>query len=67
MIVASLLSGFAYFGVFRYHHLVLAGHINGRPENLLTDRQTLINAAIWLALVLVVLYGDPGALVRLVG
>lgn len=58
---------FAFFGVFRYHHLVLTGHINGRPENLLTDRQTLINATIWLLLVFMVLYGNPDALVRMMG
>lgn len=58
---------FAYFGVFRYHHLVLAGHLDGRPQNLLTDRPTLVNVAIWLGLVLVVLYGDPGLIVSRVG
>jgi hypothetical protein len=58
---------FAFLGVFRYHHLVLIGHINGRPENLLTDRPTVINGALWMILALSALYDLPSNLVSLLG
>lgn len=57
---------FAFFGVFRYHHLVHTTEIAGRPEYLLTDRPSMLNLALWAATAVAVLYGLPGLLVEVV-
>jgi 4-hydroxybenzoate polyprenyltransferase len=53
---------FAFFGVFRYHHLVHTTEIAGRPEYLLFDRPSMANLALWTATSVAVLYGLPGLL-----
>ncbi|MFB6185904.1 MAG: UbiA prenyltransferase family protein, partial [Halobacteriaceae archaeon] len=47
---------FAFFGVFRYHHLLRTTDIGGQPEYLFTDRLSLINLLIWGVLTVAVLY-----------
>ena len=54
---------FAFFGVFRYHHLIHTTEIAGRPEYLLTDRPLMVNLALWAMTAVAVLYGVPGLLV----
>ena len=54
---------FAFFGVFRYHHLVHATEIAGRPEYLLTDRPSVCNLLLWAATAVAVLYNLPSLLV----
>ncbi len=50
---------FAFFGVFRYHHLVHTTDVGGKPEYLLLDRPLASNCALWLAVVVAVLYDLP--------
>jgi 4-hydroxybenzoate polyprenyltransferase len=38
---------FAFFGVFRYHHLLHATDVGGQPEYLLTDRPSIVNGLLW--------------------
>jgi len=60
---------FAFFGVFRYHHLVhTTNGVAASPGTLLFDRQFLLNLGLWGLVAVVVLYGRPRAwLVGLVG
>jgi 4-hydroxybenzoate polyprenyltransferase len=55
---------FAFFGVFRYHHLVHTTEIAGRPEFLFTDRPSMLNLALWAATAVAALYGLPNLLVE---
>ncbi|TKX58601.1 decaprenyl-phosphate phosphoribosyltransferase [Halorubrum sp. SS7] len=50
---------FAFFGVFRYHHLVHTTNIAGQPEYLLTDRSSVVNLILWGIVVVAVLYNVP--------
>jgi 4-hydroxybenzoate polyprenyltransferase len=52
---------FAFFGVFRYHHLVHTAAIGASPGSLLLDRQFLLNLGLWGLAAVVVLYGHPRA------
>jgi 4-hydroxybenzoate polyprenyltransferase len=52
---------FAFFGVFRYHHLVHTAEFGASPGSLLLDRQFLLNLALWGFVAVVVLYGRPRA------
>lgn len=52
---------FAFFGVFRYHHLVYTTKAGASPGALLVDRQLLVNFAFWGLIAVVVLYGRPRA------
>ena len=54
---------FAFFGVFRYHHLVHTTEVAGRPEYLLIDRPSMLNLGLWAATAIGVLYDLPGLLV----
>lgn len=54
---------FAFFGVFRYHHLVHTTEVAGRPEYLLTDRPSMLNLALWAITAVAVLYDVPSLLV----
>jgi hypothetical protein len=54
---------FAFFGVFRYHHLVHTTEVAGRPEYLLIDRPSMLNLGLWAATAVGVLYDLPGLLV----
>lgn len=57
---------FAFFGVFRYHHLVHSTGLGGMPEHLLTDKAFVANLALWVLVTAAVLYSVPSKLVRLV-
>lgn len=57
---------FAFFGVFRYHHLVHTADVAGNPEYLLTDMPSLANLLLWGLVALGVLYDVPGYLVGVV-
>ena len=50
---------FAFFGVFRYHHLVHTTDVAGQPEYLLTDRPSVANLIIWGLVAIAVLYNIP--------
>jgi len=50
---------FAFFGVFRYHHLVHTTNIAGQPEYLLTDRPSVVNLILWGIAAIFVLYNVP--------
>lgn len=58
---------FAFFGVFRYHHLVHTTENGASPESLLVDRQFILNLALWGLMAVVVLYGHPRAWVISLG
>lgn len=50
---------FAFFGVFRYHHLVHTTDIAGQPEYLLTDPPSMVNLVLWGLVAIAVLYNIP--------
>ena len=50
---------FAFFGVFRYHHLVHTTDVAGQPEYLLTDRPSIVNLVLWGLVAIAVLYNVP--------
>lgn len=50
---------FAFFGVFRYHHLVHTTDIAVQPEYLLTDLPSVTNLVLWGILTIAVLYNVP--------
>ena len=52
---------FAFFGVFRYHHLVHTASVGASPGSLLLDRQFILNLALWGLIAVAVLYGSPRA------
>lgn len=54
---------FALYGVFRHNHLVHRTDVGDEAEMIFTDRPTLVNAGLWLIVVLAVLAGTPQALV----
>lgn len=57
---------FAFFGVFRYHHLVHTTDIAGQPEYLLTDRPSMVNIFLWGIMAIAVLYEIPELLIGVV-
>jgi 4-hydroxybenzoate polyprenyltransferase len=57
---------FAFFGVFRYHHLVHTTEIAGQPEYLFTDRASVVNLALWSCLSVAILYDAPQYIVEAV-
>jgi len=50
---------FAFFSVFRYHHLVHTADIAGQPEYLLTDLPSMVNLLLWAVITVGVLYNIP--------
>ncbi|MFC7251211.1 UbiA prenyltransferase family protein [Halomicroarcula sp. GCM10025324] len=50
---------FAFFGVFRYHHLVHTTNIAGQPEYLFTDRPSVVNLILWGVVAIAILYNVP--------
>lgn len=58
---------FAFFGVFRYNHLVHTSEVAGKPEYLLTDRPSLVNAVLWAVTAIAVLYNVPTDLLGVLG
>lgn len=57
---------FAFFGVFRYHHLVHTTNIAGQPEYLLTDRPSVVNLILWGIVAIAVLYNIPEVAVEVI-
>ncbi|UIP00991.1 UbiA prenyltransferase family protein [Halobaculum sp. CBA1158] len=57
---------FAFFGVFRYHHLVHTTNIAGQPEYLLTDRPSVVNLILWGIVAIAVLYNVPEIAVEVI-
>lgn len=53
---------FAFYGVFRYHHLIHGSDVAGNPEYLLTDPPMLADLVLWSLVVLGVLYRIPTAI-----
>jgi 4-hydroxybenzoate polyprenyltransferase len=47
---------FAFYGVFRFVQLIYLKNFGGEAENLLKDRATLANLALWIVSAIVVLY-----------
>lgn len=58
---------FAFFGVFRYHHLVHTTDIVGQSRFLFTDVPSMVNLALWSCLVIAVLYEVPELVIEVVG
>ncbi len=50
----------AFFGGFRYHHLVRTTAIGSQPKYLVTDRQSVLNLVLWTSSVLLALYTPIG-------
>ena len=48
---------FAFFGVFRYHHLMYAEEIGSDPKSLLLDRPFVLNFLVWMTVAIAALYG----------
>jgi hypothetical protein len=57
---------FAFFGVFRYHHLVHTTDVAGQPEYLLTDRPSIANLIMWGLVAIAVLYNVPELAIEVV-
>lgn len=50
---------FAFYGVFRYHHLVHTGDVGSSPGQLAFDRPFTANLVVWGLVAVAVLYGTP--------
>ena len=57
---------FAFFGVFRYHHLIHAKDIGSDPKYLLFDRPFVLNFLIWMGVAIAVLYGAVTPILELI-
>ena len=52
---------FVLYGIFRYLYLLYRRELGGNPSDLvLSDRSLLVNTALWMAAVLVLIYGPWG-------
>lgn len=49
---------FAFYGLFRYIYLVHAKNFGGEPEMLFKDKGMVFSMALWVLLVILVLYGN---------
>lgn len=56
---------FAFFGVFRYHHLVHTSNVAGQPEYILTDRPSVLNLLLWTTISIGVLYDIPSSMAQM--
>ncbi len=52
----------AFYGVFRYHHLVHTTAVAGRPAYLLTDRAMFVTLILWFLVTVAVIYRIPTTL-----
>ena len=52
---------FVLYGIFRYLYLLYRRELGGNPSDLvLSDRALLLNTTLWMAAVLVLIYGPWG-------
>jgi hypothetical protein len=52
---------FVLYGIFRYLYLLYRRELGGNPSDLvLSDRALLVNTTLWMAAVLVLIYGPWG-------
>lgn len=58
---------FAFFGVFRYHHLTLTAGIGESPLSLVLDRPFAVNLLVWTSVAVSVLYDLTDVVVGVVG
>jgi len=58
---------FAVYGLFRYLFLVHARNFGGETEMIFKDKGMLLSMVLWAVLVVLILYGVPDAVVRVVG
>lgn len=58
---------FAFFGVFRYHHLVYTSDVASQPEYLFTDTPSIVNLVLWGCTSIVVLYNVPERAIEVTG
>jgi 4-hydroxybenzoate polyprenyltransferase len=58
---------FAIYGLFRYLFLVHAKNFGGETEMVFRDRGMVLSMILWAVLVVLILYGVPDVVVRVVG
>ncbi|KYH24701.1 protoheme IX farnesyltransferase [Halalkalicoccus paucihalophilus] len=58
---------FAFFGVFRYHHLVYTTDIASQPQYLFTDWPSVVNLILWACVSVLVLYNVPKRVLAALG
>ena len=58
---------FAIYGLFRYLFLVHAKNFGGETEMIFRDKGMLLSMGLWAVLVVLVLYGVPDVMIRVVG
>jgi len=58
---------FAVYGLFRYLFLVHAKNFGGETERIFKDKGMLLSMILWAVLVVLILYGVPDVVVRVVG
>ena len=58
---------FAIYGLFRYLFLVHAKNFGGETEMIFRDRGMVLSMILWAVLVVLILYGVPDVVIRVVG
>jgi len=58
---------FAIYGLFRYLFLVHARNFGGETEMIFRDKGMVLSMILWAVLVVLILYGVPDVVVRVVG
>jgi len=58
---------FAIYGLFRYLFLVHARNFGGETEMIFRDKGMVLSMILWAVLVVLILYGVPDVVVRIVG
>lgn len=58
---------FAFFGVFRYHHLVYTTDVASQPQYLFTDRPSVVNLVLWGCVSILMLYNVPERVIGVIG
>lgn len=58
---------FAFFGVFRYYHLVYTTDIASQPKYLFADTPSIVNLVLWGCVSIAMLYNVPERIVEAIG
>lgn len=58
---------FAFFGVFRYHHLVYTTDVASQPEYLFSDTPSVVNLLLWGVVSIAMLYNVPERVIEVIG